>query len=150
GAARIASELSAIRPSSTNGSPRCAASARLRTAARRSGMHVRADARLELLRAEGLRHVDVGAYLCSGRDVEDREVRPSLARELERLGAAARGHDLVSGALEPEPDEREDVGVVVGDENEGAGHASKIGSVSAADIRSRPYAVLRGSGRSLP
>ena len=69
----------------------------------------------------------------------------AVARELERLDAVARRDDRVPGALEPDADERQDVGVVVGDEHEaGSVHVPRIGPLPA---RAHPPSVVRAAAR---
>ena len=52
------------------------------------------------------------------RDVEHGEIGPARPNAGERLRPVAHRHDLVARALEHRLDEREDVLVVVGDENQ--------------------------------
>jgi hypothetical protein len=52
--------------------------------------------------------------------VEDDEVGCALERELEGGLSVRDGHDLASIPLEPDSDEREDIRVVVSDEDERA------------------------------
>ena len=80
------------------------------------GLGVGAD-RAQHLEAGGLRH----------HPVEHGEVGMPLAREPQRLFAVAGDDDLVAGARKAQLDEREDVLVVVGDEQHGHAVGDRVG-----------------------
>ena len=85
-----------------------------------------------VVRAERGQHLGPGAP--RHHHVEDGQRRPERPRELERLVAVVRLHDLVAGAAQPERHEGQDVLVVVGAEDERLGIAHTAAGSSTKNV----------------